>query len=241
MVSYADFVTLLFAFFVVMFATANADKGKAQAMSDAVKAALSEPEKVNGAEAVRSTISDKLEELRHTSEAEKAAYKELQPSMAMLKKQLGDEIRKGEVEMHLDARGLTISFRQAALFDSGAAVVRPSAFGALSKVASAIKSIHNQVRLEGHTDNLPIHTDRFANNWELSSARSIAILQILSAKLAVPTRRLAVSGYADVAPVASNDTEVGRAKNRRVDMVLLSSMSASTEMKRDSVRAIDME
>ena len=99
----------------------------------------------------------------------------------------------------------------------------------MGKVADAILKLPNQIRLEGHTDNVPIHNEQFKNNWELSSARSIAVLQFLTDKFSVPVKRLAVSGYADVEPVASNDTEVGRARNRRVDVVILSSLASKLE------------
>jgi chemotaxis protein MotB len=229
MVSYADFVTLLFAFFVVMFSTANEDKDKARAMSLAVSAALSGHEKPH-AFSMAHIISPTNKSL--TSELmlnDPDASKGLQASLIMLQEQLHDEIERGQIELHMESRGLTVSFKQAAVFDSGEALVKPSAVPAIAKVANAILKVNNEIRLEGHTDNLPIHNERFNNNWELSSARSIAMLQILTEKMKVPVHRLAVSGYADVLPIASNDTEAGRARNRRVDVVILSSLAASRE------------
>jgi chemotaxis protein MotB len=224
-ISYADFITLLFAFFVVMFATANADKGKARAVSEAVKAALSQSKEAKVVQMVK-----------EAEEADKAGAgkaedptKELAPIAKLLSQQLHPEIVKGQIELKMEQRGLVISFRQAALFDSGADVVKLSAVGSISKVAQAVLGIPNQVRLEGHTDNQPIHNERFNNNWELSSARSIAILQLMMTKFQIPVQRMAVSGYADVAPIASNETEAGRVRNRRVDVVILSSQAAMRE------------
>ncbi|MGC2662297.1 MAG: flagellar motor protein MotB [Bryobacteraceae bacterium] len=224
-ISYADFITLLFAFFVVMFATANADKGKARAVSEAVKAALSQSKDAKVAEMVKEAADEDKVGGGKTEDPKK----ELAPVEKQLRAQLKPEIEKGQIELKMESRGLIISFRQAALFDSGADVVKASAFSPISKVAEAVLAIPNQVRLEGHTDNQPIHNERFNNNWELSSFRSIALLQMMTAKFNIPVQRLAVSGYADVVPVASNQTEEGRARNRRVDVVILSSQAAMRE------------
>jgi len=225
-ISYADFVTLLFAFFVVMFATANADKGKARAVAEAVKAALDPKSNPHSKQIIQELLN---KDKKISPEAAKQTVAELTPSLNLLQKNLKEEIQRGEVELHLESRGLTVSFKQAALFDSGAADIKPSAFSALEKTADAILKVPNQIRLEGHTDNVPIHNDKFKNNWELSSARSIAMLEFLTERFSVPVKRLAVSGYADVAPVASNDTEQGRARNRRVDVVILSSVASKWE------------
>lgn len=225
-ISYADFVTLLFAFFVVMFATANADKGKARAVAEAVKAALDPKANPHAKQIIQQLLqSDK----KISPQTAKETVVELSPSLNLLQQTLKDEIRRGEIEVHMEPRGLTVSFKQAALFDSGDADIKPSALSAMSKVADAILKLPNQIRLEGHTDNLPIHNDHFKNNWELSSARSIAVLEILTDKFNVPMQRLAVSGYADVAPVADNNSEEGRARNRRVDVVILSMLASKWE------------
>ncbi len=248
-VSYADFVTLLFAFFVVMFATANADKGKARAVGESVRAALQEGRISNVGDAIRQALSrdanspvhkrdaakrasgDKSENREAPSIEEQSAraYLELRPLMDKLKKQLQAEVQKGDVEVHMEPRGLAISFRQAALFASGEDRLKASAFGAIGKVGGAIRELPNQVRLEGNTDNVPIHNERFRSNWELSSARSIALLNLLVDRFQVPPERLGVAGYADVAPVASNATEEGRARNRRVDVVILSERAGRSE------------
>jgi chemotaxis protein MotB len=99
----------------------------------------------------------------------------------------------------------------------------------MGKVAEVIGKLPNQVRLEGHTDNIPIYNGNFKDNWELSSARSIAILHLLTDKFGLKANRLSVSGYGDIAPVASNATEEGRSKNRRVDVVVLSSLASWSE------------
>jgi chemotaxis protein MotB len=248
-VSYADFVTLLFAFFVVMFATANADKGKARAVGESVKAAFEEGRITNVGDAIKQVLTRDGNSTTHSTSKPKDAsgkqalygdaeslkeqaanaYLELFPIMEKLNQQLQAEVQKGDVEIHMEPRGLAISFKQAALFASGDDHLKTSSYDSLGRVAGAIRLIPNQVRLEGNTDNVPIHNGRFRSNWELSSSRSIALLNLMVDRFRVPPARLAVAGYADVAPVASNETEEGRARNRRVDVVILSERAGRAE------------
>lgn len=227
-VSYADFVTLLFAFFVVMFATANADRGKAGVVSAAVRAALndSRPSAI-ATGSPQATVRRKADKNAALQLAKTSS--ELLPSMQFLEKELRPEIQKHTVELDMSARGLSISFKQAAFFDSGSDAVKTDAISTIGKVGAALLKIPNAVRLEGHTDNLPISTARFKSNWTLSSSRAIAVLDVLTGEFHVPRSRLAVGGYADVAPVATNETEEGRARNRRVDVVILSEYGATAE------------
>jgi chemotaxis protein MotB len=177
LVSYADFITLLFAFFVVMFASSQADKGKAQQFSDSITKAL------DGAKAVAvvssvlgGTVDDKgqgnamskgpggvVKELPKKLPPEEKAKElaELTPSMRLLAKTLAAEIQAGRIQVSMEHRGLVISFTQAALFPSGADVISTSAYDGLGKVAEALSQIPNPVRLEGHTDSQPIRTSRF--------------------------------------------------------------------------------
>ena len=107
----------------------------------------------------------------------------------------------------------------------------PGTYPSVEKIARAIAALPSQVRLEGHTDAVPIHNPRFRSNWELSAARSIAMLDLLVSRFGIPAQRLAVAGYADTVPVESNDTETGRAHNRRVDIVILNEHGLSPEPK----------
>ena len=105
--------------------------------------------------------------------------------------------RRGQIQISMQPRGLVVSFTQAALFPSGEDVISPDAYEGLKKVAVAIDKIPNPVRLEGHTDSVPINTPRFRSNWELSAARSIALMELLCGKFSVPRDRLSIAGYAD--------------------------------------------
>lgn len=229
LVSYADFITLLFAFFVVMFASSQTDKAKAQAVSDSVKSALE-----NGAthaavrEVLGGTVDDKGKgnaQMKGPGGAVKEKSPEevaqLLPSMVYLTKELDQEIKTGKLELHMEARGLVLSLREATFFPSGEDSVDPRTFGTLAKIAKLLQDLPNPIRLEGHTDPRPIHTIRFRSNWVLSAARAIAMLEILTERYEIAMDRFAIAGYADTLPIASNDTPEGMARNRRVDVVIL--------------------
>ena len=242
LVSYADFITLLFAFFVVMFASGQTDKVKAQQVSDAVTSALA-----NGhfsatiAAVLGGTVGDKgsgnLQRQgpggaqRPTPREAPADRRmvELLPSLERLTHDLAAEIKDGKLQVDLQSRGLVVSLREAAFFASGDDHILPQSIATLGKVADVIQRLPNPIRLEGHTDAMPIHNARFQNNWELSAARSIAMLELFQRRLDIPPGRMAVAGYADTVPIADNTTPEGRAKNRRVDIVILNMRGAATE------------
>jgi chemotaxis protein MotB len=238
LVSYADFITLLFAFFVVMFATSQTDKARAQQVSDSVKSAL-EKGGVSAAvhEILGGTVDDRGKgnnQMRGSggsqpSQAERLVPAELIPSMQFLTKSLEAEIRDGKIEVRLEPRGLVVSLRQATFFPSGEDAIEPTTYPSVEKIAETIRKLPNSVRLEGHTDSVPIHTSRFRSNWELSASRGIAMLELLSAHFGIPREHLAIAGYADTAPVDDNGTEQGRAHNRRVDIVILNQMGLIAE------------
>jgi chemotaxis protein MotB len=160
-----------------------------------------------------------------------AQIAELLPSLQILSKELGDEIKAGKLQVNMGARGLIISFTQAALFPSGEDEIAKDFYPGIQKIANAIKQVPNPVRLEGHTDSVPIHNSRFKSNWDLSAARSIALLELF-VKSGMPPERISIAGYADTAPVDSNDTEAGRQRNRRVDMVVLNETGVKGEPER---------
>ena len=228
LVSYADFITLLFAFFVVMFASSQTDRAKAQAVSDSVKSALENGATHSVREVLGGTVDDRGKgnaQMKGPGGATKATKQEevaqLLPSMMYLTKELDEEIKQGKLELHMEARGLVLSLREATFFPSGEDSVDPRTFGTLEKIAKLLRNLPNPVRLEGHTDPRPIHTARFRSNWVLSAARAIAMLEILSQRYEISTTRMAVAGYADTVPIAANDTPEGMARNRRVDVVIL--------------------
>uniref|UniRef100_Q02C73 OmpA/MotB domain protein n=1 Tax=Solibacter usitatus (strain Ellin6076) TaxID=234267 RepID=Q02C73_SOLUE len=243
LVSYADFITLLFAFFVVMFASTQSDKNKARAVSDSVREALEHGQFSSAIstvlgrgkhEAKKAPLSQQTTEERENPTAPPPRPAETHPpdlakSLDTLQKGLDSELKNGKLQLRLDPRGLIISMREATFFASGDDAVAPGSLPILTKIAAVVQSLPNPVRLEGHTDSRPIHTSRFRSNWELSAARSIAMLELLRDRFQIPASRMAVAGYAENAPADTNETEEGRAHNRRVDLVLLSAGAQTAE------------
>ncbi len=231
LVSYADFITLLFAFFVVMFASSQADKGKQKQVSDSVKHALDDNKIMAAISGILGgTVDDKGKgnaQMRGPGGAQKVAVVptdkevELVPAIQHLNKELEAEIKAGKMEVQMTPRGLVVSMRQAAFFPSGDDTIEPTANASIKKVADTIRGLPNQIRLEGHTDARPVRAGRFRSNWELSAARAITMMEMLTTEFDIGKDRVAIGGYADTVPVAPNDTEEGRSLNRRVDIVIL--------------------
>lgn len=253
LVSYADFITLLFAFFVVMFASSQADKGRAQAVSNSVKKALEQGGLTTlVASVLGGTVGDtgqgnaqmkgpggtKIAKDQGNQPGRGArqggTLVELKPVMEFLLSQLHDEIAKGEMQISMQPRGLVVSFREAAFFASGQATILPKNLHSIEKVANVIRRLPNPIRMEGHTDSVPIHNASYKSNWELSAARAIAMLELFATRFGIPKKRMSIAAYADNAPVAPNDTEAGRMKNRRVDIILLNKIGQQGEPPQDA-------
>jgi chemotaxis protein MotB len=238
LVSYADFITLLFAFFVVMFASSQTDKARAKQVSEAVEKALDDGHSISVPPAVArilgGTVDDKGQgnammkgpggAQRSPKEAQPDNVVELMPSLERLNKELETEIKQGKLEIRLEPRGLVISLRQSAFFPSGTDAIDQSNMPAMRKLAELIATLPNSIQLEGHTDSVPIHNARFKSNWELSCARAIAVLETLCGTFELSRTRFSVVGRADTVPIDSNETPDGRARNRRVDVVILNSL-----------------
>ena len=242
LVSYADFITLLFAFFVVMFATAQTDVAKQRAVSESVTRAL----QGESFKEAFSLLLGGVRDAKNPGMVQKAdAGKKLATGdqqgltlaelMPILSQALQQEIASGRLALSMTSRGLTISFTQTALFPSGEDEIAPDFYPTIQKISDAMNKVHNPARAEGHTDSVPIHNSRFRSNWELSAARSIALVQRLT-DFGVARERLSIAGYADTAPIDNNDTEAGRRKNRRVDIVILNEVAAKGEPEKPSAR-----
>jgi len=242
LVSYADFITLLFAFFVVMFASSRTDKAHAKAVSEAIKKALANgalttrisamlasPAQKTGKGNIPLRGLDKSRTEKLPDRPEPLEASPLTTPMKVLTDNLQQEIAAGNIHLKLEARGLVIGLQTAAFFPSAGDGVAAEAFPTLAKVAAVLNKVPNALRLEGHTDSIPINTSRFQSNWELSAARSIAMLRLLNQRFAVASERMAVVGYADNAAIDSNQTEKGRERNRRVDIVIVSDFGMRVE------------
>jgi chemotaxis protein MotB len=225
LVSYADFITLLFAFFVVMYSTAQIDRKKVGELAAAIQVAFQQmgafPPSVNPA------LPKSLPEAKVPSPPAVALSEpEINGSDASelrreLERILRQEIARHEVTIRNGPDGLVISLQEAGFFDSGSAGIRTRSLPALSRIANLLKQHHSRIRIEGHTDNVPIHNSQFRSNWELSTARSTEMIRLLITDYGLSPSLLSAAGYGEYHPIASNATVAGRAQNRRVDIVIL--------------------
>jgi chemotaxis protein MotB len=133
---------------------------------------------------------------------------------------LSREIAAGDVAVRETPEGLVISLREVGFFESGSAEIRASSLPAFERLANLLGESGSDIRIEGHTDNVPIHNSRFASNWDLSTARATATIRLLIVNYGFDPERLTAAGYAEYRPIATNITPEGRAMNRRVDVVV---------------------
>jgi chemotaxis protein MotB len=222
LVSYADFITLLFAFFVVMYSISSVNEGKFRVVAQSI------------VEALNPLINMSATTLRFQPESSggPTAAKAISIDMQLYKK-LSEAIMAtdttGRVKVEQGERGITVSITDTMLFQPGQAVVLSDARAMLVSVATILRDFQHQIRIEGHTDNVPIHTKEFPTNWELSAARALNITRLLTEGGYLAPERLAASGYGEFHPVASNDTAEGRAQNRRVELVVLKDLKSEGE------------
>lgn len=248
LVSYADLVTLLFAFFVVLFASTQTDKAKAKQISEAVERALehgSAPPRVLAILGGAPDDKGRGNALLHgpaVHEPEPVAAAplpgklDLDSSIKLLRTQLSEETKRGSVAIHVEQRGVVIGLDGAIFFPSGDDRIDERMYPTIDKVAVVLRQLPNPLRLEGHTDPRPIHSARFPSNWELSAARGIAMLRLLEDRYGLEGQRLAVVGYGDTLAGADHHREPEWAKNRRVDIVIVSDygMRAEPEAKAET-------
>lgn len=225
--TYGDMMTLLMCFFVLLFAFSSVDSQKFQTMMKAFQGALGvmkggktiSPEKL----ITDSRIQNRGSEMKFARMA-KELQKQLQDELNKENAKTGENKKLGEIaDIKLTERGLKISFGDRALFDTGKAKLKKESKIILDKVALYIGKLDNNIVVEGHTDNIPIHNKEFPSNWELSTTRATNVLRDLLGKESSLNGRISASGYGDTRPLATNDTAAGRSKNRRVDIIILKS------------------
>jgi len=206
LVSYADLVTLLLALFIVLYAAA--DQRRAVKVVSAIAAQFNE--------APTESAPQQTESLGVLPGSDSIVGTQASFDRAIA----GNKDLRDRTRISLTERGLVVSLTEAGFFAPGDQTIRPDAFSLLDAVADVLNESNVQIRVEGHTDSLPISTSRYPSNWELSSARATTVLSYL-VKRAVPPARLSVAGFAGERPIADNGTPEGRAMNRRVDLVIL--------------------
>jgi chemotaxis protein MotB len=217
LVSYADFITLLFAFFVVMFAVSQVDTKKMGRFTESFTEAIGGISTPGGAgvmPAEGSQIEEKPVKRGTETNDDLSKLQESLISSTKLNKELGSVkvVRRGnELILRLDA---------AVLFDSGDDQLKEPAKRVLRAIADEVRDRSVKIRVEGHTDDRPISTSRFRSNWDLSTTRATSVVMDVATDGKIAPTRLAAMGYGEYQPIAPNDTESGRAQNRRVDFVL---------------------
>lgn len=238
LVSYADFITLLFAVFVTLYAMSQTDKQKVEALVASLRESFGSVK--TGASAERLTVMDstdlrvipaiKPQKLtpgkgggdvsshRKRTHAETKDFQEIKTS---IEGHLARHNAQDKVSVEVTKRGLVVSLKEAGFFDSGSAEVKESSYQLLAKVAESLTSYSNPIRVEGNTDNVPISSRAFKSNWELSTARATNILHYLIENYGFQPERICAVGFGEYRPIAVNDSDAGRMKNRRVDIVLL--------------------
>jgi len=233
----------MFAFFVVLYSSAQIDKRKAGQLAVAIQVAFQQmgifddaSTKVALASADPTPIADvqiienvkRLQSLGRlplpapAGSVDRSKMDELQEKLEdALALQIGDRI----ISVKRNKEGLVVSLREAGFFQSGSTQLGPQTVPALAAIVKIIGPEKTNIRIEGHTDNVPIHNGKYDSNWELSTARATEIIKLFITKFALAPNRLSASGYGEYYPTASNDTAEGRATNRRVDLVILNSFS----------------
>lgn len=218
LVSYADFITLLFAFFVVMYAISSVNEGKYKVLSSTLENVFSNPPSSKKPIAVITDGGSPVK-LVNQEAASGDSDKVLKAIRDQLSQDLSEYIAKDQVGIHDFGDWLEIDIKSQLLFGSGSAVIDANALPALGLVSGVLRSYSTPVHIEGHTDNVPIVNSVYASNWELSAARAVSVLRLL-AEQGVDSSRMAAIGYGEFQPAADNNTEDGRSRNRRVVIVV---------------------
>lgn len=251
LVSYADFITLLFAFFVTMYSVSRVDGKKMGSAVESLQRALGSVMPIQMTHKEPGVFSNQVVPIHFSiTPIEGKAYSA--DGRALVK--MAEDIKKGiediskgktsgstsnlahQIKFILEKRGLVIRVSEHIFFNSGEAFIRPDMEPILNVLAQTIEKIPNHIRIEGHTDNVPIHTPRFPSNWELSTARATMIVRYLLDHFRFDPDRLSATGYAEFRPVDTNSTSEGRLQNRRVDFVILSNKEMESEPQKETVQ-----
>ncbi|MGD0630330.1 MAG: OmpA family protein [Terracidiphilus sp.] len=233
LVSYSDLITVLFALFVVLFASSYRDNQVIRKLSTAIHIGFQQlgafqGQKIEGRDS-NSNLPTEVPAGSAPVTGETAAKGALSTApavdFAQLRKQLeaaiSDEIKNREVVMRVTPEGFVISLNDVGFFNSGQAVLMPGAAGKIRRIATVLAEHGLDLRVEGHSDDQPIHTSQFRSNWELSTARAMTVLMLLVDDSGIDPKKISIAGYGQYKPVADNATPEGRQQNRRVDLVVV--------------------
>ncbi len=208
-ISYADFVTMLLALFMVLYAANSMGKSEVKNVNDSLKGVFS----------TKPAFEQKIPETQ-----EQNLSPEVLEQDEIVKNLKSGDISDDSVKIVKEKRGVVIRLNDTMLFDPGSAIIKSEAKAKLDKIALSLEAFTNPVVIEGHTDSMPIKNEKYPSNWELSTARATNIISYLTQTKKFPPGRLSAVGYGEYMPVDKNDNPAGRAKNRRVDIVIMSSV-----------------
>lgn len=240
LISYADFITLLFATFVVLYALSQVDIKDFKALEESMRQAFSAPSLMQGSEGMMQASSDSLFDTQAADSMiaplmmEYMSQKYEEQSMQDIEKDIAEKTKSGElegVETQKTEKGLVIRFKDGCLFATGSAELTPKAKIKLDKIGATVakKFVLHNIRVEGHTDNQPFKSNLYPSNWELSSARSCTIIRYFISRFKFMPNLFTSVGYADTRPIANNDSTTNMAKNRRVELLILKNKYKSSE------------
>jgi chemotaxis protein MotB len=216
LLSYADLVTLLLALFTTLYAASTVDAGKLGPLQTSLREAFDAPP-IMEAVMPQGAILPPVAVVKGQTPQDDLELRLLQ--------ELSEALRLQRIDIHRDARGLIVSLPEEAAFAVASTDVSAEARELIGKVAAAVGPTTSTIRIEGHTDNVPIRTARYASNWELSTARASAVVAYLVETAGFDPARLSAAGYGEHHPRVSNDTPGNRARNRRIDVVILPGQS----------------
>ncbi|MFA5536234.1 MAG: flagellar motor protein MotB [Bacillota bacterium] len=220
---YADLLTLLLALFIVMFAISNVDKEKFEKLSEQFGAIFAGTGGIMEEGGSTIILVPDLGSLIAETEADNSLIEE--DNMVAIKETIEGEIEKhafsDRVKVALDKEGLEIAIQDIVLFNPGEAKILTSVHPLLLQIAKTLNNLDNKIKVVGHTDNIPIRTEKYESNWELSAMRSINVMNFMVEKGGLEPWRFSIEGFGEYSPKYDNSTEGGRAKNRRVEILLI--------------------
>lgn len=223
LLTYADLITLLLVFFVVLYALSQVDKDKYKKLKDSLSRSLNVVD-MKGTGHRQDTVMDGgTGVLSQTNPVQVLEQTEMQNMAKRIEEMAKMAELEGQVETKIDHQGLTVSISNAGFFLPGEATIKREAVPTLDSIAQMVKSFDHAIRVEGHTDDIPISTELYPSNWELSAVRAMSIVRFLVERHSLNPHRLSGAGYGEYYPKVPNDTEAHRAQNRRVDIVVLRS------------------
>ena len=222
LLSYADFITLLFALFATMYAISSVDAEKLSKVSHALQVAFDDTSKGRSIASGVGVMPERGSRLVAGIDGDSDVR-------AIVTHELQSELAVHRLDITADHRGIVLSIPEAGLFPIGTDEISPAAQALIARVAASVARLPNPVRVEGHTDDMPIHTARFRSNWDLSTARASRVIEFMIEGGGIDARRLSAAGYAEFRPRVLNSSPETRKRNRRVDVVILNDTTALNE------------